>query len=246
MSKLDITSYRTDDRRILKVLFASDYMKDHDYYTLSFKCNTEMVPIISTSAGRIDGEGNVRLTEANVELFVDYCESASELECLVGYYRNNELLDYETLTAYFDNTQAIKATEITIPYLRTIPGSFKERFEDFFSALSRRKSSWKIQISCPDDVFLDIVSKSSTPTTVIFGENTKEVLASDYIFRLDPEAHKLNIPIEVIRKQSQKYTPRCQLGVFEVIEPDFLGAQGVFYKSLISNLITMSDIAKAR
>lgn len=246
MSKLDITSYRTDDRRILKVLFASDYMKDHDYYTLSFKCNTEMVPIISTSAGRIDGEGNVRLTEANVELFVDYCESASELECLVGYYRNNELLDYETLTAYFDNTQAIKATEITIPYLRTIPGSFKERFEDFFSALSRRKSSWKIQISCPDDVFLDIVSRSNEFAMVTFGENTRDVLASDYTFRLDPDIHKLTLPIELIKRQYPKYTPQCQLGIFEVIKPDFLETHGVYYKSLISNLITLSDIAKSR
>ncbi len=245
MSKIDVTLYRTEDHRILKVLFASDYEKDHEYHTLSFKCNTESMTIISTSAGSIDGEGNAKLTEPTAELFVDYCESSSELECLIGYYQNNELLDYETLTAYFDNTQAIKTTEITIPNSRTIPGSFEDRFEDFFSALLRRKSSWKVQVSCQDDVFLDIVSRSNAPATVIFGENTREVLASDYIFRLEPETHKLNIPIEVIRKKSQKYTPRCQLGVFEVIEPDFLGAQGVFYKSLISNLITMSDIAKA-
>lgn len=244
MSKIDVALYRTEDHRILKVLFVSDYKKDHEYYMLSFKCGTKAMTVISTSAGSIDGEGNVKLTAAKVELFIDYCEYSSELECLVGYYQNNELLDYETLTAYFDNAQAIKATKIAIPHLKTIPGSFKDRFEDFFLALSRRKSSWKIQISCLDDVFLDIVLRSNTPATVIFGENTKEVLASDYVFRLDPEVHNLNIPIEIIDKQSLKYTSRSQLGVFEVIETDFLGAQGVYYKSLISNLITMSDIAK--
>ena len=246
MSNINVELYRTEDHRILKVLFTSDYEKDHEYYMLSFKCNTESMTVISTSAGSIDGEGNVKLTGNKTELFINYCESSSELECLVGYYQNNELLDYETLTAYFDNTQTIKTAESAIQYLKTAPGSFEDRFEDFFSALSRRKSSWKIQISCPDDIFLDIVSKSNTPTTVIFGENTKEVLASDYIFRLDPEVRNLSIPIEIIRKQSQKYTPRCQLGIFEAVEPDFLGAQGTFYKGLISNLITMSDIAKAR
>lgn len=246
MSNLNVALYRTDDQRILKVSFVSGYEKKYDYSMLSFKCSTETVSIISTSSGSIDRESNVKFTASKVELFVDYCESASELECLVGYYQNNELLDYETLTAYFDNTQMIKAAEIAIPCLRTIPASFKDRFEDFFSALSRRKSSWKIQISCLDDVFLDIVARSNIPAMVTFGENTKDILASDYIFRLDSNIHKLTLPIEVIQQQSPKYTSQCQLGVFEVIKPDFLGAQGAYYKSLISNLITLSDIAKSR
>jgi len=246
MSKLNVTLYRADDQRILKVMFVSNYEKTHDYYTLSFKCGTEAITVISTSAGSIDREGNVKLTEPKAELFVDYCETTPELECLVGYYRNNELLDYEALTAYFDNTKMIKAAGIVIPYLKTIPASFKDRFEDFFSALSRRKSSWKIQISCPDDVFLDVVSRSNTPTMVTFGENTKNILASDYVFRLEPDIHKLNLPIEIIKNKYSKYSPHCQLGVFEVVEPDFLGTHGVYYKNLISNLITLSDIAKAK
>ncbi len=246
MSNINVILYRTDDQRVLKVSFVSDYKKGHDYSVLSFKCDSKTVNIISTSSGSIDGEGNVKSVKSQAELFVEYCESASELECLVGYYKNNELLDYETLVAHFDNTQAIKTADTAIPYLKTIPASFKDRFEDFFSALSRRKSSWKIQITCSDDVFLDIVSSSNTPAMVTFGENTKEVLASDYIFRLDPNTHKLTIPIEVVQRYYIKYTPQSQLGVFEVIEPDFLGVQGAYYKCLISNLITVSDIAKTR
>lgn len=246
MSNLNVSLYRTDDRRILKVEFASEYEKEHDYYMLSFKCNSETVDVISTSSGSIDGEGNVKSKGVNVDLFIDYCESAPELECLVGYYQNNELLDYETLTAYLDNTQVIKAEEIAIQYLRTIPASFKDRFDDFFSALSKRKSSWEIRISCQDDIFLDIVSRSNVSTMVTFGENTRDVLASDYVFSLEPNLHKLTLPIEVVQKKYPKYTPQCQLGIFEVIKPDFLGIEGAYYKSLISNLITLSDIAKAR
>ncbi len=246
MSNLQVTPYRTDDQRILKVLFESDCDKEYDYFMLSFKCNSETIDVISTSTGSIDGEGNVKSRKSKVDLFVNYCESASELECLVGYYLNNELLDYETLTAYFDNTQVIKAAEIAIPHLRTIPAPFKDRFEDFFSALSNRKSSWKVQISCQDDVFLDIVSRSNTPTMVTFGENTREIMVSDYVFSLDPNIHSLTLPVEVIQRQYSKYTSQCQLGIFEVVEPDFLGTQGAYYKHLISNLITLSDIAKAR
>lgn len=246
MSKIDVASYRTDNHSILKVLFMSDYDKKHEYHVLSFKCGTNTMNVISTSAGSIDGEGNVKLIDSKAELFIDYCESASEIECLVGYYNNNELLDYETLTAYFDNTQKIKAVKIEIPHLKTRAGSFGDRFKDFFSTLSKRESFWKIQISCPDDVFLDIVSRSSVPAMVTFGENTRDILSSDYIFRLDPNIHKINLPIEVIKKYYPKYSPQCQLGIFEMVEPDFLGTKGVYYKTLISNLITLSDIAKLR
>lgn len=241
MSNLKVTLYRADDQRILKVLLVLKYEKKHDYSMISFKCGTETINILSTSSGNIDKEGNVKTVEPEVQLFVDYCESTSKLECLVGHYRNNELLDYETLTAYFDNTQIIKAVEATIPHLRTIPAPFRDRFEDFFSALSRRKSSWNIQVSCQGDVLLDIVSRSNTSAMVTFGENTKEVLASDYVFRLDPSINKLILPMEIVQKY--KHTPQCQLGVFEVIKPDFLGTQGVYYKNLISNLIELSDIS---
>jgi len=246
MSSFNVTLYRTDDQRILKVGFVSNYEKSHEYYMLSFKCETETVAVISTSTGSIDGEGNIKITDPKAELFIDYCEFASELECLVGYYQNNELLDYETLTANFDNTQTIKDSEIVISHLITIPGSFDERFSDFFSSLSERKSSWNIEISCPDDVLLDVASKSDIPTMVSFGENTKDILSSDYVFRLDPNNHKINLPIEVIKKYSSEYSPKCQLGVFEIIRPDFLGTQGAYYKCLISNLITLSDISKSR
>lgn len=244
MSKLNVTLYRTDDHRVLKVLFSSDYEKNHEYTMLSFKCITETVDVISTSAGSIDGEGNVKLTDSNAELFVNYCENGSELECLVGYYSNNELLDYENLIARFEGGQEIKSPDIEVPYIKTKSGSFSDRFESFFSTLSKRNSLWKVQISCPDDVFLSITSNSDTPTTVTFGENTREVLASDYIFRLDPNIDKLNLPVEMIK--NQKYTPQCELGIFEIIEPDFIGARGVYYKCLISNLITISDITKLR
>jgi hypothetical protein len=72
------------------------------------------------------------------------------------------------------------------------------------------------------------------------------MLASDYLFQLDPNVDKINLPIEIVQKYYPKYTPNCSLGVFELIEPDFLGTKGAYYKSLISNLITLSDIAKAR
>ncbi len=243
-SYINVTLCRANDQRTLKVLFTLDYEKEYNHYMLSFKCNSEAVDVISTSSGNIDEEGNVKSQDSKIELFVDYCEFGSELECLVGYYKGNELLDYETLTSYFDNAQVIKTAEIKIPCLKTIPASFKDRFEDFCSALATRKSSWNIQISCREDVFLDIISQSNTLAMATFGENTRNVLASDYVFRLDPNVRKLILPIEIIAKQYPKYTPQCQLGVFEVIEPDFMGAQGTYYKSLISNLITLSDIAK--
>ncbi len=81
---------------------------------------------------------------------------------------------------------------------------------------------------------------------VSFGEDSIEVTAADYVFRLDPQAPRIAIPREVIKRQYPKYQPQCKLGIFEIIEPDFIGVKGVFYKSRISNLLTLADIAKAQ
>lgn len=244
MSSIDVNLYRSQDSRILKVEFVSDFKKSYEYAVLTFKCDEQKLEAISTSKGTIDNEGNVRLIEKKAEIYVEYSTLSNKLECLVGYYVQNDLLDYEALTALFENDQQISPTSVSVPYLKTVPGSFKSRLDDFLEALERRKSQWKIDISCPDDLIMKITSSGRDSTMVSFGEDSVEITAADYLFRLDPQVSRIVIPREVIERQHPKYQPQCKLGIFEIIEPDFMGVKGVFYKSRISNLLTMADIAK--
>lgn len=246
MSKINVNLYRSSDRRILKVQFAGDFVKPHDYALLAFKCGEENLSVISTSAGSIDNEGNVKTTAKTVELFVEYSNSSNKLECLVGYYVQNDLLNYETLTASFDNDQQILPTVVSIPHLKTVPGSFESRLDDFLAALDRRVSEWKIKISCPDDMVLNVDSSGRDSIMVSFGEDSAEISLADYIFRLDPQISRIMIPREIIKRQHPQYQPQCKLGIFEIIEPDFMGVKGVFYKNRISNLLTLADIAETK
>ncbi len=244
MSSIAPTLYRSNDHRILKVDLILNYDKSYDFSTISFKCGETKVEINTTSSGSIDREGNVKIVDNKCEMDLDYCDNYNILECLVGYYIKNELIYYETLTASFDNTKGIENTEISIPTIGTIPGSYTNRLSDFLKSLDRRTSLWKIKISCPDDVLLKITKKGNVSAIVSFGEVSKDLRASDYIFNIDSELDQLNIPKDLVKKYYPNYAADTTLGVFELIQPDFLGVSNVYYKVLISNTLSLSSFTK--
>lgn len=244
MSNIQTTLYRSQDHRMLKIQLSLDFKKPYEYATVSFKCEDQKLEVTSTSTGSIDQEGNVRLsTSLNSEMYVEYCEISNNLECLVGFYNANELVYYEALVASFDNTKNITGTPILIPHIGTIPGSHNTRFADFREALKRRKSSWQISMTCPDDVLLTIDKAGKNLTLVCLGETTNELASSDFVFQIDPFINHLNVPKSLLRKNYDLYTPGCSLGIFELIKPDFLGVKNVFYKVLISNTLSLSSFA---
>lgn len=244
MSSITANVYRSDDSRIIRVSLELDYAKG-DHSLISFKCGENKIAVISTSKGNIDSEGNVKTDARSIEMHLEYANSSNKLECLVGYYDERDLKYYETLTSTFDNSIGIVETPVSVPSLKTIPASYKARFQDFFAALDRRVSSWQVEMSYPEDVVLQIVKSGKDPMTVCFGEQSREVLSSDYIFQLDPEVNKVSLPREIVKNRYHKYSSNCSLGLFELIKPDFLGVQNVFYKSPISNLLNISEFRKA-
>lgn len=229
---------------MLKVDLSLDFKKPYEYATISFKCGDQKLTVTSTSMGNIDQEGNVKSNATNIEIYTEYCKISNILECLVGFYNANELMYYETLVASFDNTKSILETHISIPYIGTVPGSYDVRFADFRKALKRHISSWKIGITCPDDVLLTVEKSGAHIALICFGETAGEVTASDYIFQIDPLINHINIPKSLLRKYYHLYTPGCSLGIFELIKPDFLGVKNVFYKVLISNHLSLSSLQK--
>jgi len=244
MSSIQPILYRSNDHRMLRVNLVLGFDKPYDFATISFKCGNSKVEINTTSSGSIDQEGNVRITEKKCEMYLDYCENSDILECLVGYYIQNDLIYYETLTASFDNTKKIDRTHISIPTVGTTPGSYSDRLADFLALIDRRKSLWEIRISCPDDVFVEIVKKGTDPTMVSFGEVSKDLRISDYIFKIDATIQHINIPKDLVRQYYPSYAAGTNLGIFELVRPDFLGVPNVYYKVLISNTLSLSSFTK--
>lgn len=245
MSSMKTQLYRSADHRVLKVDLEINYASTYDVCVISFKCKDETIDIISTSAGKVNlKEKNIEVVEENkLQIYLEYCTLYHELECLIGYYDNKVLQYYENLSNVFDSRKPIEANVASIMTIPTVLGSFSEKLSDFKTKLKSKISSWRVEVSCPDDILLIFHSSSEIPATMSFGEVSEEVLASDYLFTIDPTVSILNLPKDIVKKQYPKYLANCQLGVFEIVRPDFMPGDYCRYKTLISNSLGLSDFA---
>ncbi len=244
MSSIAVKLYRSEDNRLLQIVITLEYKSSYDYATISFKCKDEHVEAISASKGKIDSFGNVETTDTQLEVYVDYPQNNNELDCLIGYYENDELKEYENLMVTFDNTKHIEKSGVQIEEVRTIPSSFQQRFANFFERLETQKSSWSVDLSYSDDVIsLLLNAHGKAPVMVSFGENSKEILSSDYIFQLYPNVLNLHLPKDLLKRKYSYYQQGTKLGIFELVRPDFVASNDLYYKVKISNLLSLSDFA---
>lgn len=242
MSKIDVQNIRTDDHRIMFVNFDLDYDAEFEYATIIFQCNGESLRIVSSTVGSINEEGHIKTKIKKGQCYLEYCDSG-RLDCLVGYYSKNDLQYNEILSVSVEKTEQIIDSSINIRTIGSRSRSFEKKYTTFLSSLNDQPSSWLLDISFVEDVFIRILAKGQQPTLVSFGENSTELLGSDFIFVLYPETSKLNIPKEILAKQYTKYPIGCKLGVFELVKPDFLNLENLYYKVPISNTMTLNDIA---
>lgn len=239
-SKIQISPYRLKDNLVLKIELFLDF-KNHEFAMIYFKCDNFVLDVLSTSKGNISYlDKSIKTQDSNIEIFVEYCFE-NKIECLIGYYTKNELLNNESLVTNIDFAKKIEFLNIEIPHICSIPGNYKDKFNDFIHAIERRVSNWKITISCPDDITLNINSTNKEASFFVFGEKSQQPISSDLEFKLYPNTTKINIPKEIIRNNYTKYSSKTELGVYEIIKPDFLG-KNVYYKVLVSNTLLLEGL----
>ncbi len=235
MSQIKAILHRSNDCRILKTDINCDYSGVFDYALVSFKCGNNDLEVLSTSAGGIQ-DGNIKLYQpVRLHSFIEYCTEKDILECLIGYYVQKELVYYENLSAIFDHQKIIKNSNVSVPELRTVNSSFTNRFSDFKETLKRAKSSWNAEIKLQDDILVLFSSNGEQSALLSFGEESEDVLASDYIFNIEPPTNKLYIPRDFFNRRREQYSLGCKLGVFELIKPDFVSNSNLYYKIPICN-----------
>lgn len=220
-----------------------------DYCSISFKCGTSLIKILSTTYGEIADGVNLIISDfsggsPNINVSLEYCTSSNKLECLAGYYNNKSLVNYESFFTDFDNTKEIKSSNTIIPIISTRFKPFNERWDDFNKLCKSRTSPWEIKMSCRDDILINVVSKGGKPIVVSFGEMSDEVLSSDYLFELDENMDILYIPRLILEKKYKLYGLQCDLGIFELVQPDFINSEYVYKKVLVSNIMNISEFAK--
>ena len=104
------------------------------------------------------------------------------------------------------------------------------------------KAPEQIELSVSEDIVLEFVSQGKSPIFVSFGQESEEILATDYVFQLIPPVQKMSLPKEILLGRISQFPKETKLGLFELIIPDFIASSESYYKSLISNTITVGDI----
>ena len=219
---------RRNDTRMINIEIELDFSEKFDYASISFKCHNEL-EILATSVGHIQSNSIEVMHVGLIECQVEYSTSSNVLECLVGYYSEGVLIHHESILSDFDNQRAIEDISVDIPELKTVLGSFEDRLVDFKQTLRRTESSLHANVQYDeDDVLITFLSNRDKTSFLSFGEDSEEILASDYIFSVIPETKVLHIPKEIIKSSGTR------LSLWELVRPDFLSVSNVYYKVPVS------------
>ncbi len=244
MKELEVSLHRLNNTRVVKANLSLYYESDkYDTCELSFMSNDKPLSILSTTSGRIENDVVISYNMSQSEIFVEYLGD-SKIECLVGYYKGDNL-DYSiTLDSVIEYDREIKEVAINSPVISTVSKEFNERLSDFKKHLKKTSSLWKFDLSCPNDVVLSPVTKGKDKIIIAFGEVSEEMLASDYFFSVDANAKVVNIPKEIFELKHPQYSSGCKIGVFELVKPDFINVDNVYFKVLISNTLSLVDFVR--
>lgn len=245
MSRVNALLSRTNDRRILCVTVAID--RHSDYATIQVLQNDQPIEIFSTTHGSIQ-DNRVRIPQpgkaGEILLTVEYPHGDSE--CLISYFDGDEFMESETFPIVVSPCKSIEEKNISVMTINTAPETFITRMNRFYNELNRSKSPWNIGLSCDDDIVLNIKSQGDKKTVVSFGEDSKEIIASDYTFTMFPDISPIILPKEVFWKKYSQYQANANLGIYELVNPGFISSPNIFYKVRISNLVQLSSFARKK
>lgn len=243
MSKINGHIRRVGDSQTFVVNLNLRYTGSYEYAEIEFFCSGQAVHCLSTTSGSISGD-TIRLIGKEATINLEYSDIGDRLECLVGYYLGQNLVHSEALILPFDNSLLIKNTSTNIPCIGTICANYDQRLRDFEESAKRYRSAWKLHVSFERDLILNFIQKGLNQTFVVFGEESYEMLASDFVFQIDTQCTTISIPYEIIINRVHKYHPGALLGIYEIIKPDFVGEDHVFFKTLISNKLPLNGLLK--
>lgn len=244
MSIIKSELFRSSNNRMIKVSLSLEYGKNFDYATLAFQSDGSRIAILSTSTGSIDTHDNLEIKGKTAEIYLEYTNSSMNIECLIGYYENKELKYYETLKINAESNKEIEKSQLHISTIKTMHGSFKYKVDSFLESLNKRQSLWKMSISSKEDISVNVLNSGDSSIMISFGEESKDIMVSDYIFEAFSKIETFIIPREILKTQYPLYQPHCRLGIYELVKPDFIKNKNIYYKTLISNTIPLHEFAK--
>lgn len=214
-----------------------------DRCVVSIRNSSGPLVIFSTLQGSIFGkEISLKPNERSVSFVVEYPEDKN-IECILSYYEGSELKGFESLPVPMEDIDPISSQPIDVVNFKIAANSFYDKLNKFMGALKNSSSKWEIDVSCPDDIVLDVKKSGENKILVSFGESSEQVLSSDFMFALSP-MHNISIPKEIFWSKYDSYKNNSILGIFELVRPEFVATPNLYYKILISNLLPLSKFPK--
>lgn len=192
----------------------------HNRLTVQFICDNDVLEILSSSTGLINGQILTILQKdktAEIALSKPPCQS---IECLLGFYSEEKLISSESIVL------SINTPKISLPIPETV-----------------NKSKQLIHLDIQDDLVATVKTPINEKINVCLGVYSDTVSSTDFVFKIFPNIKQLIIPKEIFWIIRKNYViDDTKLTCYELTKSTQHDIRNVFHKKPISNTIDF-DVA---
>ncbi len=248
MKILKSTIKRCDDFYYINIDMLVETSIVHDTCNILFKNNDNIIYVLSATNGYINNN-TVILSNTHKSLMIslEHESDIEDLECFVSYYDNNYLIDFFSETITIDKISSISPSVIRANKLNSVDTNiFDKKLQTFSNMMAKKIGSCSLNVEVKEDIIITVLNAPSKNIYLSFGEMTTKIAASDIIFSLYENIKKIIIPKEMIWKLYSEYSNNAELGCFEIVSPAFCSIKNIYYKTPVSNIISISDIPRMK
>jgi hypothetical protein len=229
--KFEIEPFRQLDSMFMKICMEFDVSK-YDSAIVAFYCGGKQLEIITTLSGSIK-DNCINIKTNKMEAIIEYADSSPILECITSFLVDGKEIFQDLQTGSFDNSLKINLDKTKPRIITTVNYAYEAKMQEFIQYLAHPKSKWKVMLQLGDNIILDIQSCDDQDVMVCLGEQSLTLLQRDQLFKLYPSVKKMTIPLNSFQGEN--------VGVFELVSPDFLDSSNLFYKIPISNFLQVRN-----
>jgi len=232
---------RHNDNYYIDVELNIDY-SNFDNCVISF---SDGYYIVSSNAGHII-DNTVSVTKTSkVVVRIKHESALKGTECFVSYYINEELQHFDSIIIDTSDINSITDTNISVDNIDgSMTSIFEQKMETFYSVLNKKKPDFSLKIDIDNDIIINIINAPKDSTYISFGEITESLLSSDIILSLYHNIKQIIIPKEIIWKTYDQYSSSSDIGCCKIVSPSFCSIKNNYYKIIVSNKLTLSDLPR--
>lgn len=220
---------RQADELLIDAHIGLEDFTTYDTVHLSFYCGGKQLAIIKTSAGHIV-DNSISSIPQSLNVIMEYSSLDPIIECIaIGINQGKEVFQ-DILSCSFDNSLGINYKPTKPRVIQTMNLNYDARMNEFFQYMTEPQSKWKVHLHLDNVIKLQVQDFEDKEIIACVGDPSVNVQCTDLIFKLYPTIKEMFIPLNAIQNIKN-------VGVFELVSPDFVETNDLFYKIPISNIV---------